>query len=269
MGTTTTVDEKPVSGIVRQHINEHYDVIETVYGKLLINAHDPLLPYNVSDTPIEIADLCQYAKGVVIDVGANIGTHSINFCRTAEIVYAIEPQPLTYYNLCANLLLNLCYNVLPCNYALGSYNGTIQVPNLDPTVPNTAMGVRVGEGIGTIPIRTLDSLGIARVDFIKIDVEGYELEVLRGAVDTLTLNDVIVYVEIHRDELIAPIKDLMHNLGYKSEEYLTQYTREDGTPFLPGTYIGAQPKEQYPDVDGIIVLTAGYLFWRGGRIVWV
>lgn len=231
-------------------ITEHYRVLKVPYGTMLINSHDPLLPTNLRENFREIEDLMQYARGTVLDVGANVGSHSINFAKVADVVYSFEPQPRTYYNLCANLMLNLVYNVLPLNMALGSYDGETRVANLDPTKPNTPMGVQVGNGAQPVPMRTIDSLGIKPVDFIKIDVEGHELEVLRGARDTLEKHNPIVYVEIHEKGLIKPIVDLLGEYGYKSQEHITVFTPDPGTK---------QP----------LWLTTGYLCYRDGRVVWV
>lgn len=215
---------------------------------MVINAHDPLLECNLTENIKEIEDLMQFAAGTVLDVGANVGSHSINFARKAEAVYAFEPQPKTFYNLCANLLLNLVHNVLPFNMALGNYNGETRVANLDPTKPNTPMGVQVGNGQQPVAMRTIDSLGISPIHFIKIDVEGYELEVLRGATDTLKKENPIIYVEIHDKRLIQPIVTFMMDLGYLAQEHITV----------------CMPKD-----NDTIWLTTGYLFYREGRIKWV
>ncbi len=216
---------------------------------MVINAHDPLLEVNLQENVREIEDLMQFARGTVLDVGANVGSHSINFARVADTVYAFEPQPRTFYNLCANLLLNLVYNVLPLNIALGSYDGQTNVANLDPTQPNTPMGVQVGNGAQQIPMRTIDTLEISPVHFIKIDVEGHELEVLKGAVETLDRENPIVFVEIHEKGLIQPIIDLMEGHGYIAQEHITVCMPDENN----------EP----------IWLTTGYLCYREGRIKWV
>lgn len=240
MGTTLRND---------QSINEHYTVIDVPYGKMLINAHDPLLPSNLQENVREINALMQFAKGVVIDVGANVGSHAINFSKVAEVVYAFEPHPLTYRNLCANLLLNLVYNTDAINKALGSYNGWTSVACMDPTTPGTPMGTQVGNGSHPVEICTLDSMNISPVHFIKIDTEGYELEVLKGAVDTLYRENPIVYVEIHSKDLVGPVDQYMKNLGYQTAEYITVVMHN----------------EEQEDVW----LTTGHLFWKVGRIQWV
>lgn len=241
MGTTLADDRL-------QALTEHYGVLELPYGKLIVNTHDKLLPTNLHENQREIGELCTYARGVVLDVGANVGSHSINFARHADVVHAFEPQPRIFYNLCANLLLNLVYNVVPYNMALGSENGTTNVVALDPTLPGSPMGVPVGKGSQPTRIQTMDSLGISPVHFIKIDVEGHELEVLKGGRETLARESPIVYVEIHRASLIAEVREFMAALSYQDRKYIEVHTIVD---------------------DADVILTVGYLFWKPGRIVWV
>lgn len=254
MAETITDAQKPSFReritVFRESITEHYDALHLPYGTMIINSHDPLIETNLQENVREIEELMQFARGAVLDVGANVGSHSINFAKVADVVYAFEPQPRTYYNLCANLLLNLVFNVIPFNMALGSYDGETRVANLDPTKPNTPMGVQVGNGQQPVRMATIDSLNISPVHFIKIDVEGHELEVLKGAYLTLKYENPILYVEIHDKALIQPIVELMAKHGYLSQEYITvcMPDKETGEP---------------------IWLTTGYLFYREGRIVWV
>jgi FkbM family methyltransferase len=202
-------------------INEHYKSITTNYGEMIINRHEYGLPWMLEKegewAPVEIEFLMQFCKGVVYDIGANIGTHTLAFARKAEHVYSFEPQRLTYYTLCANLLLNNVFNVTPHNFALGSFSGTIPMWTPDPTTRNASAGIAVGEGQSTVGIITLDALGLPTPYFIKIDVEGHELEVLRGAQKTL-VGVSFVYVEIHTEELIAPISELMSALGFRGNK---------------------------------------------------
>ena len=232
-----------------QAITEHYGVISLPYGKLLINRHDKLLPTNLQENLQEIGELCQYARGVVLDVGANVGSHSINFSQHADVVHAFEPQPQVFYNLCANLMLHHIHNVCVYNCALGSYEGVTNVIALDTTREGSPMGVAVGEGDQPVTMRTIDALGIAPVHFIKIDVEGHELEVLRGARETLSSQKIIVYVEIHREHLIDDVRQYMADLGYLEKRYIEVHTTD---------------RER-----GDVILTVGYLFWAPGRIAYV
>lgn len=128
--------------------------------------------------------------GIAIDAGANIGYYSLLLARwtgSAGRVVSFEPVPFTYSFLQRNLGRNGGINVTPVNCALGSGAGRVRMTN--------PSGARIGHfsvaesGGFEVPCATLDGeiarLGLGRVDFIKIDVQGYELEVLRGAEDCL------------------------------------------------------------------------------------
>lgn len=211
--------------------------------------------------------LCQFAKGVVLDIGANVGSHTINFARTADVVHAFEPLPTTFYMLCTNLLLNGVRNAIPYNLAIGPSDGTTVVANLDPSKPNTAMGIQTGVGTLPVPIRSIDSLAIHPIHFIKVDVEGYEYEVLQGACNSLLNEDLIVFVEIHRESLVDIIVEFMVKFGYRSKELFTVWTPKAQFESYPDHY-------QYRDLsspdrdDDLVILTTSYLFWKEGRIQW-
>ncbi len=201
------------------NINDHYKAIETNYGMMIINRHEYGLPWSLEKdgewVPVEIEFLMQFAKHNVCDIGANIGTHTLAFARTASHVWSFEPQQLTHYTLCANLLLNNVFNVTPMQLALGNSEGLIPMWTPDPTVRNASAGISVGEGQSMVAMRRLDSLGLPTPYFMKIDVEGYELEVLKGAKETLASGVSFVYVEIHKKELIEDILAFMSALEFE------------------------------------------------------
>ena len=204
-----------------------------------------MLPENFS----EIKELQQFATGIVLDVGANVGSHSVNFAKTAKQVFSFEPHPVTFNNLCANLLLHTCLNVHPYNIALGSYNGDTQLGDFDLFKEHFSMGAYVGSGTLKIPIRTIDSFVYSPVDFIKIDTEGHEFEILKGASVTLQRESPIVFVEIHYNEFIEPIIEYMSGLGYQGREFISYFMMDKDT------------NERKP-------LTRGQIFWKEGRIQW-
>lgn len=236
-------DREPLHGSIV--INEHYKAIPTKYGMMLVNRHEYGLPWSLEEegewVPTEIEFLMQFARGIVFDIGANIGTHTLAFARAASHVYSFEPQKLTYYTLCSNLLLNNVFNATPCELALGNYDGSIPMYAPDPRMRNASAGIPVGEGDNQVAIAKLDSLALPVPYFIKIDVEGYELEVLRGGNELLQKNVCFVYVEIHSEELIAPICTLMESLGYRSNQatetrIIKPLDEEDGGKHLFSVY---------------------------------
>lgn len=199
-------------------INEHYEILSTKHGLMINNRHDMGIGRTLREheewATNELALTSEYARGVVLDIGANIGTHTLVYARTADRVYAFEPQPFMFDMLCTNLLLNNVLNVTPIQCALGPINGITHMDLHDPTQQNSPAGERVGKGESEVSMHTLDALGIGKVDFIKIDVEGFELEVLKGMSRTLELYHPDIYIEIHYVSLIELINKYLWHFGY-------------------------------------------------------
>lgn len=157
----------------------------------------------------------------VIEVGANIGAHTLFLAKTVGVegsVLAFEPQRIIYQTLCANMALNNILHVHCMHLAVGEKEGTIHVPYLDPNRTNNFGGL----GLGTytkgdlVRVVTLDSYNIPRCRLIKVDVEGMEINVLKGAVETLKRTKAALYVENDRadrsDELIRFIDSIGYNM---------------------------------------------------------
>ncbi len=136
---------------------------------------------------------CTDRRGTFVDVGAHVGTWSMQAERDFSRVVAFEPCELTAGIYPHNMRSD---HYTLHNVALGSESGAVAA-----FVDKTDTGdAHVVEG-ATVPLRTLDSYELEGVDLIKIDVQGYELEVVKGAVDTLLRCKPLVVVE---DKGIAP-----------------------------------------------------------------
>lgn len=161
----------------------------------------------------EIEATQQYAHGLVLDIGANIGTHTLAYARTADRVIAMEPQYIVFQTLVANLALNCLENVLPHFGACGSYDGTVTVPRPDYSVDGNFGSVCVGDGYQTVTMSRLDSFGF-HPNFIKIDAEISTIDIIHGGIETIKRAKPVIYMENDivgmREELIA----LMESLGY-------------------------------------------------------
>ena len=157
---------------------------------------------------------------VVVDAGANIGSHTVFFARTVHpggFVVAIEPQRVVFQMLCANLAINGLRNVDTRRAGVGAETGVMKVPPQDYNqAGNFGAAKLVAEGEGEqVPILTIDGLGLKRCDLIKIDVEGMEREALLGAQATIERHKPVIYLENNqRDKSPALIQALLDH-GYR------------------------------------------------------
>lgn len=145
----------------------------------------------------------------IIDIGSNNGQIAIEFAHLVGdrgIVHAFEPQRVIYYQLCGNVFFNGLDNVLCHHMALGNYDGTTKVEKPDYHDKGFVNfgDVHVGkefENYETIQIKKLDSFKFSKVSVIKIDVQGFETEVLNGAINTINEHRPIIFIEIEEDQL--------------------------------------------------------------------
>ncbi len=196
------------------------------HGQMLYNAHDKYVGRSLdlygefSEGEVEVFRQTVRPGDWVLDVGANIGAHTLFFARHVGPegrVLAFEPQRLVFQTLCANMALNSIANVWCYPQAVGEKAGQIMVPCLDPAEENNFGGLALencghGEPVGVIAI---DSLDLPRCDFMKIDVEGTERAVLAGAVDTVVRFKPWLYVENDRHEHSHELVHLIDGLGYR------------------------------------------------------
>lgn len=157
-----------------------------------------------------------------VEVGANIGVLTVPLARfvgSRGKVIALEPQRIVYQMLCGNIALNALDNVFAHHAAAGRAAGSIMVPPVDYAAQGNFGGVSLGlSGEGeAVPLVTIDQLGLSSCDFMKVDVEGMELDVLLGAPDTIEKFRPRLYVENDRGgeksaDLIAHLLALDYRL---------------------------------------------------------
>lgn len=172
---------------------------------------------------------------VAVDGGANIGVHTVEFAKHMYgwgRVLAFEAQELVFYALAGNVALNNCANARARLAALGEKSGEIRVPELDPFLPASfgSLALRdhadnpfIGQEIlydreagNAVPVITLDSLELERVDLVKLDIEGMESEALRGGRATLERHRPILHVEANRPGARAELEKFVATLGYRA-----------------------------------------------------
>jgi FkbM family methyltransferase len=156
----------------------------------------------------------------VLEVGANIGSHTILLARSAGdkgIVHAFEPQRTIHQILCANVALNGIRNVHTHQTAVGRTPGSITVPQLDNNAVNNFGGLALGHWTQgeQVPVITIDSLNLANCHFLKIDVEGMESDVIAGAEQTIRRFLPVMYLENDRKDKSPDLIRQVFALGYR------------------------------------------------------
>jgi FkbM family methyltransferase len=156
---------------------------------------------------------------VVLDVGANIGVHTVYFAGvvgpTGHVI-AFEPQRLVYQTLCANLALNSLGNVEAINMGVGVSSGVLSLPRLDYSSEHNFGGASLGvnQGGDEVSVITLDSLDLSSVFLLKVDVEGMELDVLRGGEALLSRCRPVLYVENAEASRSPALIDYLQSIDY-------------------------------------------------------
>lgn len=192
------------------------------YGRFVLRQPDLISDYILGgafwDSHLkEIIEDAAAADRTAIDAGSYLGFHSVYMSRFFRTVYAFEPQVEIYRMLCANLLLNGCHNVVANNNALYDVAGhmrladsssqEIAVPERDGEVDYdhignaAAMSFQLAQqsDAAAVASMTIDELNLADLAFIKVDTQGSDLRVLRGAKETLKRCRPVIAAEYERE----------------------------------------------------------------------
>ena len=159
---------------------------------------------------------------VILDIGANIGSHSLYWTleRDAKKIYAFEPLPGTYEILQKNIELNnLNDRIISFNFGLSDEEINAKIGSYNKQNIGGTSFVKADKG--NFKLKTLDSLNIPeKIDLFKIDVEGAEVEVLLGAVETIKKNKPIIVIESFNRK--NQIDIVFNELGYKQVETIRE-----------------------------------------------
>ena len=222
-------------------IVNHLDRNENAYGAygvgyqyLQTASFDALEVSNV----IELLKLRRkyFKEGVfALDCGANIGAHTIPWAIATTNWgggIAFEAQERIYYALAGNLALNNCFNFRALNVALGcpkKEGEFLNIPRLDYTKASSFgslelkfnekrefIGQEINQEDNTqkVPLISIDSLNLERIDLIKLDVERMEMEVLEGGAKSIERFHPILLIEIIKSNQ-KEIQEFLQNLGYE------------------------------------------------------
>jgi FkbM family methyltransferase len=164
----------------------------------------------------------------VLDIGAQSGFYSLLLARLVGpegMVFAFEPLPANFRILEENLRLNSIQNVMIRREAVSDFSGNISFEFPREEVSLIAGPLLESDNLGTfqVPAISLDDFVYQTgqpIQFIKMDVEGAETAVLRGAVQTLKVFHPSMVVELHHDLPqvgLHPAITLLEELGYQIE----------------------------------------------------
>jgi FkbM family methyltransferase len=189
-------------------------------------------------------------NGTFIDVGAHMGTYSIILSSYCKQVYSFEPQGSTFECLNQGINANKITNIITHNVGIGSKEEMLSLSHVSEDGGGSSLLNNISDMTGlktlsqeVVDVVPLDSYEINNINLIKIDVEGFELEVLKGAVKTLERNNYppILFeawpnewYQEQREELIDYAKGLgynIHKVGGSDNMYLAsdhpKYTPPD------------------------------------------
>lgn len=174
----------------------------------------------------EIASYHKLNFGTALDVGANIGNHSLYFSGLFRKVLSFEPSPVLNLVLQANILRNEIDNVQVFGCGLGNKSGLAVVQELsenhtgmvqlntgpDVSLTDQSDGVEIFRGDDVLK---RDANGKGIISFIKIDVEGMELQVLEGLSDTISRDQPLIAFESRSYQEGIQVMSYLRGLGYQ------------------------------------------------------
>lgn len=235
-----------------------YRLVSARHGLFLVNPHDVYLGRAVTvygeccELEWKVIEQLLAAPRDAVEVGSNIGVLAVPMARALAArgrrLLAVEPQPVVFQNLCANVAVNGLFNVITENAACSDAPGwlSFQTYALDRPVNSGGVSMREdGSGNQRVRAQRLDELVPADFDvgLIKIDVEGFEQKVLEGAVKTIARCRPILYVENDRVDQSPALIEWLMTAGYKLWWHLPAL-------YNPDNFAGV-PNNHYPGIVSV------------------
>ncbi len=228
------------------------------YGYMLYNDNDIYIGRSIRDygefSQLEVATLLQICRegDTVIEVGANIGTHTLPLARKVGLsgrVVAFEPQRIVFQALCANMALNDVLNVECRNEAAGEETKTLLMKDLNYALENNFGGISIDSftrnvaGLSTTPVRQIrldDVVNVPRCRLLKVDAEGMEESIIAGSRELIETHRPAIYCENDDKERSPSLIRSIFELGYRAWWHFP-------TMFNPDNFY-KNPKNHYGNV---------------------
>jgi FkbM family methyltransferase len=216
------------------HETSIFRQIEARHGTYFINTNDTYIGRSLakygewSEAEISLFDQFITPGDTVVEAGANIGSHTVwlsGKVGDSGTVLAFEPARHNFQLLCANLIANQRLNVHARQEALGALRQVQNLPYHDPRQPfnfgaTSFHGHQTGPSESVQVIR-LDDLNLPRLDFLKADVEGFEIDLLQGATETIGRLRPVVHLEINSAAVRDGAMNFLRSLSYGCWYYVT------------------------------------------------
>ena len=159
----------------------------------------------------------------VIELGSNIGMHSIPISRIIGEegkLYALEPQRIIFQTLCANLAINSCTNVFPYQLGVADSSKILSKIKLNYYANENYGGLELSklqEGEEKINFKRLDDIfeKISDLRLLKIDVEGMEIDAIKGGKSLIKKHSPIIFIENDRKENSKALIEIIKSLDYR------------------------------------------------------
>lgn len=169
---------------------------------------------------------------IVLDIGANIGLHSLSFAELAPkgAVIAFEPSLATFKLLVKNI--NGKSNIVPVNLAISDVGGMVDFYQASDNAYSSLVDTKRKDivQISKVPCMKIDdvvdALQLRKVDFIKIDVEGLELSVLKGMKNVIAKHRPVIFCEIYQGKASNPAPD--ETVRFLIDRHYRAYVMRDG-----------------------------------------
>lgn len=207
-------------------------LINGKYGYILCNKHDKYVGQAIinygeySDDEITLFKTLCNPDDTIVEIGSNIGSHTLplaKYLNDGGKVYAFEPQRLVFQTLCANIALNSLENVYCYQKAVSSKKDELYIPDVNYNKEGNFGGISLQKaGKEKVDVVKLDKfLNLSDLKLLKVDAEGMELEVLKGAKKTIKKHKPFLFVENDRFDKHKALVKYIDSLGYDLYWYFT------------------------------------------------